>query len=87
MLEPVNIDGSTVSNVTLNNFEDIKRKDIRVNDEVTLIKSGDIIPKIVSIFKERRDANSVPYTIPIICPTYKTNLIQEKRYLKCPNIV
>lgn len=85
MLEPVNIDGSTVSNVTLNNFEDIKRKDIRVNDEVTLIKSGDIIPKIVSIFKDRRDVNSVPYTLPITCPTCKTSLIQENSYLKCPN--
>jgi len=86
VVKPILIDGSTVSSATLSNFEDIKRKDIRVGDEVTLIKSGDIIPKIVSIFKDRRGKNSVPYVAPIKCPTCDTLLVKDNSYLKCPNI-
>ena len=86
MLDPITLDGSTVSNVTLNNFEDIKRKDIRILDEITLIKSGDIIPKVVSIFKDRRTKDSEVYKLPTNCPTCDTLLVQDNSYLKCPNV-
>ncbi len=82
---PIDLDGSMVSNATLSNFEDIARKDIRINDEVTIIKSGDIIPKIISVFKDRRDVNSKPYEAPTHCPTCNTLLVKDNSYLRCPN--
>lgn len=55
VISPTYIDGSVVSRATLHNFEEIKRADIRINDCVSVIKSGDIIPKITGVFKERRN--------------------------------
>lgn len=85
-LEPVLIDGSTVRSVTLSNFMEIERKDIRLNDYVTLIKSGDIIPKITYIFKDRRTVDSVPITRPTVCPSCEHKLVVSNRSLKCVNI-
>ena len=85
-LEPVFIDGSTVSSATLSNFMEIERKDLRVGDYVTLIKSGDIIPKITYVFKERRAKDSVPTVKPTMCPCCEHKLVESNRSLKCINI-
>lgn len=67
-LEPVEIDGTVVSRVTLNNPEYIKTNDIRINDYVDVIKSACIIPLITKVYKDERDENSVKYKYPKNCP-------------------
>lgn len=86
ILTPTFIDGSTVEKVTLHNFEDIRVKDIRINDTVTLIKSGDIIPKIIKVFKDRRDETVIPIPIPTECPTCTSTLVNKEGIIKCPNL-
>jgi len=85
LLEPIEIDGSVVSKVTLHNFRDIEMKDIRIGDEVLLIKSGDIIPKITKVFKDRRTTDIVVYRPPTHCGCCNTQLIREDVFRRCPN--
>lgn len=62
-LEPVLLAGSTISRATLHNYDEIKRKDIRVGDTVLIEKGGDVIPKVVSVLIEEREPN-IPETVP-----------------------
>jgi len=57
-LEPVLISGTTVSNATLHNFAEIKRLDLRIGDYVTVIKSGEIIPKIIQVQHNERPVDT-----------------------------
>ena len=61
-LKPVNVDGSLVSKATLHNADEIERLDVRVGDTVIVEKSGDIIPKIISVLKELRPKKTKKYT-------------------------
>lgn len=86
-LEPVFLAGSTISRATLHNFDEIKRKDIRVNDEVVLEKGGDVIPKIVSVAEGKRSLDSKP-TEPITnCPVCGSPITQpeDEVALYCEN--
>ncbi|MGR3220537.1 MAG: NAD-dependent DNA ligase LigA [Candidatus Anammoxibacter sp.] len=67
-LEPVHLAGTTISRATLHNFDEIQRKDIRLNDYVVIQKAGDIIPQVVSVIKERRQSNAEPIGLPTKCP-------------------
>ncbi len=67
-LEPVFLMGSTISRATLHNYDEIKRKDIRENDYALIEKGGDVIPKVVKVFPERREPNSKPTQPPTHCP-------------------
>ena len=85
VVKRVVLDGSIVERATLHNYSEIKNKDIRIGDEVIIIKSGDIIPKITTIFKDRRD-NSVKETIPpTVCPNCGFRLVKRSVELVCPN--
>jgi len=79
------IDGSIVNRVTLHNYNEVKRKDIQIGDQVILIKSGDIIPKITKIFKDRRKVDN-PTIPPSRCPICKHSLLEDNGYLRCINI-
>lgn len=68
-LEPILIAGVSVSRATLHNFEEIERKDIRINDFVSLERAGDVIPKILSVDKDKRVADTQKYSIPTFCPS------------------
>lgn len=85
VVEPVNIDGAVVTRATLHNFEEIKRKDIQINDKVIIIRSGDVIPKITKVIKERRN-NTKKVQIPTNCPVCGTKLLQEEILIKCQNL-
>jgi len=83
---PTLIDGSTVSRATLHNFDEIKRLDLKLNDEVIIIKSGDIIPKITTVFKDRRDGTQIDITPPTHCPQCNSELLIEEILIKCQNL-
>jgi len=68
ILEPVKLSGTTISRSTLHNEDEIKRKDIRIGDYVLIERSGDVIPKVVSVMKERRTGKEVRFVFPAKCP-------------------
>jgi DNA ligase (NAD+) len=86
-LEPVLVAGTTVKRATLHNYEDLARKDVRVGDAVVIEKGGDIIPKVVSVFEDRRGPESKPFEPPELCPACSEKLYQpeEEALLRCVN--
>jgi DNA ligase (NAD+) len=86
-LEPVFLSGSTVSNATLHNFEEIERKDIRVGDTVVIEKAGEIIPAVVEVKKERRTGNEVVIQSPESCPVCQALAVKdaEQVVIRCTN--
>ena len=66
-LQPVFVSGSTVSRATLHNEDEIKRKDIRVGDQVVIEKAGEIIPKVVRVI-ESTEKRETAFKMPIACP-------------------
>lgn len=85
-VEPTLIDGSTVSRATLHNFDEIERLDLKINDEVIIIKSGDIIPKITKVFTDRRKGDELTITRPKNCPDCGSELLDEGILIKCQNL-
>lgn len=86
-LVPVLVSGSTVSNATLHNYEEIERKDIRVGDVVIIEKAGEIIPAVVSVKKELRSGDETSVTAPTHCPVCGTAVHkdEEQVVIRCPN--
>jgi DNA ligase (NAD+) len=68
VLEPVQIGGTTVSNATLHNQDYIRNNDIRIGDVVTVIRAGDVIPRVVGPVLELRKKKLPVYTLPDRCP-------------------
>ena len=66
-LKPVLISGSTVSRATLHNEDEIKRKDVRVGDQVVIEKAGEIIPKVIRVL-EHSGKRAQPFKMPNVCP-------------------
>lgn len=85
-VEPTLIDGSTVERASLHNFDEIARLDLRINDEVIIIKSGDIIPKITKVFHDRRDGTQEEVKRPTNCPKCNSELLDEGTLIKCQNL-
>ncbi len=83
ILEPVQISGSTVSRATLHNFALLRALDLHIGDKVRLIKSGEIIPKIISV--EERSTESQPLDLPTNCPVCNTELQYGDYIAFCPN--
>lgn len=88
VLEPVFLDGSTISRATLHNRDEILRKDIREGDTVIIEKGGDVIPKIVKVVKKKRTDNSKKFIMPEICPICQNNLVQIQGEvdIRCENL-
>ena len=68
ILEPVKLSGTTISRSTLHNEEELRRKDVRVGDRILLERSGDVIPQVVSVMKERRPRGAKAFAWPKRCP-------------------
>ena len=67
-LAPVFVGGVTVTNATLHNEDEARRKDVRVGDTVIVRRAGDVIPEVVSVLLEKRPAGTQIFTIPTHCP-------------------
>ncbi len=84
-LKPVLLAGSTVSRATLHNFEEIKRKDIRTGDHVTVEKAGEVIPAVLGAVVEARTGKEKAIEPPKDCPACGTRLTWDGIFLRCPN--
>ena len=68
-IKPINIGGVIVSNATLHNEDEIKRKDIRIGDKAKIERAGDVIPHIIEIDLKKRKKNSKKFIFPTKCPS------------------
>ena len=87
VLEPVNVSGVVVKQATLHNADDIKRKDIREGDWVTVERAGEVIPQVVGPLPDQRTGREVPFEMPEICPACSGEVVHlagEVAY-KCIN--
>ena len=76
-VEPVSIGGVIVSNATLHNEDEIKKKDIRVGDIVKIERAGDVIPNVVSVDLKKRNTKSLKYKFPDNCPSCGSKIEKE----------
>jgi DNA ligase (NAD+) len=87
-LEPVQLAGTTVKRATLHNFDEIKRKDVRVGDDVIVEKAGEIIPQVVAVVDKDRPDRGAAFTPPTECPECGGKAVREEGevYLRCGNL-
>jgi len=87
-LEPVALDGATVSRATLHNQDEIDRKDLRIGDTVLVQRAGDVIPEVIKPIADRRDGTETPITIPPRCPACNSELVKPagEAVTRCTNI-
>lgn len=67
-LAPVVVGGVTVTNATLHNEDEVRRKDIHIGDTVVVRRAGDVIPEVVSVIKEKRPSSAIGFVMPTACP-------------------
>jgi DNA ligase (NAD+) len=67
-LEPVELAGVTIRNVSLHNEDEVRRKDVRVGDTVLIERAGDVIPYVIQVITSKRPDESVPFSFPDRCP-------------------
>ena len=87
ILEPVNVSGATVQHASLHNEEDIRRKDIRIGDWVTVERAGDVIPQVVGPIRDRRSGNEIEFFMPEACPECGMAVVKPEGEAmhRCPN--
>lgn len=87
ILKPVNISGVTITRATLHNQDEISRLGIKIGDTVVVGRAGDVIPDIVSVFKEMRTGKEVDFKMPLNCPAcgVKLEKSETESLLRCPN--
>ena len=76
-IKPVNIGGVVVSNASLHNEDEIKRKDIRIGDYVKIERAGDVIPHVIQVDISKRPKNAKKFIFPNKCPSCHSNIIKE----------
>ena len=75
-LAPVFVGGVTVTNATLHNEDEVRRKDIQIGDTVIVRRAGDVIPEVVSFVPEQRPASAQPFVMPTSCPICDSAIIK-----------
>ncbi len=87
IFEPIRLCGTTVSRATLHNQDFIDDLDVRIGDTIVVYKSGEIIPKVKGVVKEKRPADSAPYVIGNTCPVCGAPAVREGDHadIKCTN--
>ncbi len=84
-LEPVGVAGVTVTNATLHNEDEVRRKDIRIGDTVIVRRAGDVIPQVVRVVPGLRPADATEFIMPSTCPECGSELIRDgdKKVTRC----
>ena len=77
-LEPVFVGGTTISNATLHNEGEIRRKDVHIGDTVIVRRAGDVIPEVVGVLAERRPAGAKAFVMPTACPVCGSHVVREE---------
>jgi DNA ligase (NAD+) len=88
VMEPVKVSGSTVSQATLHNAAEVRRKGVLIGDTVVLRKAGDVIPEIVGPVVALREGTERAFEMPTSCPSCGTALAPEREEdadIRCPN--
>ncbi|BBP05024.1 DNA ligase [Sulfuriferula plumbiphila] len=75
-LAPVFVGGVTVTNATLHNEDEIRRKDVRIGDWVSVRRAGDVIPEVVSVVLARRPADAREFVMPLSCPVCGSHVVR-----------
>lgn len=83
IVDPVELAGATVSRATLNNLDDIKRKNIKINSLVFIRRSNEVIPEILGLAQEGE--NALPIDVPNFCPSCHSKLVKVGPNLFCKN--
>lgn len=93
-LEPVHVEGVTVTSATLHNEDQIKRLDVRIGDWVIIQRAGGVIPEVVAVIKEKRTGKEIPFAMPKECPICGTAVVRREGEVdhycsntKCPSRV
>lgn len=88
ILKPVQLSGTTVSRASLHNADEIERLDVRIGDIVRVEKSGEIIPKVIEVLKEKRKGNLKKFVFPEICPVCggKAEKFGDEVAIRCINL-
>jgi DNA ligase (NAD+) len=84
-LHPINIGGVIVKRATLHNFKEVERLGVRIGDTIKVIRSGDVIPKVVEVMKHESSVRGADIVPPLTCPSCGSSLNQEEIYLRCVN--
>ena len=77
-LAPVFVGGVTVTNATLHNELEARRKDVRLGDTVVVRRAGDVIPEVVSVLLDKRVGDPPPFTMPSQCPVCGSDAVREE---------
>ncbi len=87
VLEPVKVGGATISRSTLHNFDEIERLGLRLGDTIVIERSGDVIPKVISVLKDLRSGKEKKITPPAICPMCegKVEQVEGEVAYRCTN--
>ncbi len=75
-LKPVFVGGVTVTNATLHNEDELRRKDVRIGDSVIVRRAGDVIPEVVGVVLERRPVDAQPFVMPTHCPVCGSDIVR-----------
>jgi DNA ligase (NAD+) len=75
-LAPVSVGGVTVTNATLHNEDEVRRKDIRIGDTVIVRRAGDVIPEVVAFVPEQRPPDAREFLMPAACPVCGSNIVK-----------
>ena len=77
-LAPVFVGGVTVTNATLHNEDEARRKDVRIGDTVIVRRAGDVIPEVVSVLLDKRQTDTPVFTMPRECPVCGSAAVREE---------
>lgn len=77
-LAPVFVGGVTVTNATLHNEDEARRKDVRIGDTVIVRRAGDVIPEVVSVVLDKRAPNALVFTMPRLCPVCGSPALRDE---------
>ena len=77
-LAPVFVGGVTVTNATLHNEDEIRRKDVRIGDTVIVRRAGDVIPEVVAVVPDRRPRDARVFKMPVRCPVCGSRVYREE---------